>query len=150
MFIKDDFMLHSKTARELFEMVKDLPIIDYHCHLPPEQIAGDYRFKNAFDLFLGGDHYKWRQMRTNGIDEELITGSADDYDKFRAWAETMPYLIGNPLYHWTHLELLRYFGIDEELDGESADRIWNRCNELLTKDGKTARGLIERSNVGIV
>ena len=91
MFIKDDFMLHSKTARELFEMVKDLPIIDYHCHLPPEQIAGDYRFKNAFDLFLGGDHYKWRQMRTNGIDEELITGGADDYDKFRAWAETMPY-----------------------------------------------------------
>ena len=150
MFIKDDFMLHSKTAREMFEMVKDLPIIDYHCHLPPEQIAGDYRFKNAFDLFLGGDHYKWRQMRTNGIDEELITGSADDYDKFRAWAETMPYLIGNPLYHWTHLELLRYFGIDEELDGESADRIWNRCNELLTKDGYTARGLIERSNVEIV
>lgn len=143
-------MLHSKTARELFEMVKDLPIIDYHCHLPPEQIAEDYRFKNAFDLFLGGDHYKWRQMRTNGIDEELITGNADDYDKFRAWADTMPYLLGNPLYHWMHLELKRYFDIDEELDGDSADRIWNRCNELLAKDGYTARGMIERSNVELI
>lgn len=150
MFIKEDFMLHSKTAAELFEMVKDLPIIDYHCHLPPEQLAKDYRFKNAFDLFLGGDHYKWRQMRTNGIDEELITGGADDFEKFKAWAETLPLLIGNPLYHWTHLELLRYFGIEEELTPESAGRIWERCNELLAKDGYSARGLVERSNVELI
>ena len=150
MFIKDDFMLHSKTARELFEMVKDLPIIDYHCHLPPVQIAENYQFKNAYDLFLGGDHYKWRQLRTNGVDEEYITGGAPDYDKFMKWAETMPMLIGNPLYHWTHLELLRYFGVEEELTPETADKIWNQCNELLAKDEFSARGLIEQSNVEVI
>ncbi len=150
MFIKDDFMLHSKTAKELYEMVKDMPIIDYHCHLSPKQIAENYRFKNAYDLFLGGDHYKWRQMRTNGIDEEYITGDKPDFDKFMAWAETMPNLIGNPLYHWTHLELLRYFNIDEPLSPESAKRIWDKCNALLEKDEYSARGLIERSNVEVV
>ena len=150
MFIKEDFMLHSDTAKKLYDLVKDMPIIDYHCHLSPKQIAEDYQFKNAFDLFLGGDHYKWRQMRTNGIEEEYITGDAPDYDKFMAWAETMPMLIGNPLYHWTHLELLRYFGVEEELCPESAKRIWDKCNELLAKDKFRARGLIEQSNVEVV
>lgn len=150
MFIKDDFMLHSKTARELFELVKDLPIIDYHCHLPPAQIAQNYMFKNAYDLFLGGDHYKWRQMRTNGVDEAYITGNASDYDKFMKWAEIMPMLIGNPLYHWTHLELLRYFGVDTELSPETADEIWNKCNKLLAEKNFSAQGLIEQSNVEVI
>lgn len=150
MFIKEDFMLHSKTALKLYDAVKDMPIIDYHCHLSPKQIAENYQFKNAYDLFLSGDHYKWRQMRTNGIDEEYITGDASDYDKFTAWAQTMPMLIGNPLYHWTHLELLRYFGIEEELCPESVERIWDRCNELLAKEEFRARGLIEQSNVEVV
>ena len=103
-FINDDFMLKNQTAKVLYEKVKDLPIIDYHCHISPKMIAENYKFKNAFELFLGGDHYKWRQMRTNGIDEKYITGDADDYEKWEKFAETMPYLIGNPLYHWTHLE----------------------------------------------
>lgn len=146
-FINDNFMLKTKTARKLYDMVKDLPIIDYHCHLNPKQIAENYKFKNAFDLFLGGDHYKWRQMRTNGIDEEFITGGADDYEKFKAFAKTMPYLLGNPIYHWTHLELKRYFGIEETLSEETCKMIWDRCNECLEKDEYRAQGLITRSNV---
>ena len=108
------------------------------------------QFKNAFDLFLGGDHYKWRQLRTNGIDEELITGSGDDYEKFKAFARTMPYLIGNPLYHWTHLELKRYFDISETLSEETCEQIWNRCNECLAKDEYRAQELIKRSNVEVI
>ncbi len=149
-FINDNFMLKTKAARKLYSMVKDLPIIDYHCHLSPKMIAENYKFRNAYDLFLGGDHYKWRQMRTNGIDEELITGKGDDYEKFSAFAKTMPYLIGNPLYHWTHLELKRYFDIDEELSEESCDRIWNRCNECLAKDEFSAQSLILRSGVDVI
>ncbi len=149
-FINENFMLKTETARKLYSMVKDLPIIDYHCHLNPKMIAENYKFKNAFDLFLGGDHYKWRQMRTNGIDEELITGSGDDYEKFKAFARTMPLLIGNPLYHWTHLELKRYFGIDETLSEETCEMIWNRCNECLAKEEFRAQELIKRSNVEVV
>jgi len=149
-FINDNFMLKSKTAKKLYAMVKDLPIIDYHCHLSPKMIAENYKFKNAYDLFLGGDHYKWRQMRTNGIDEKYITGDADEYEKFLAFAKTMPYLIGNPIYHWTHLELKRYFGIDEVLSEESAKRIWDRCNECLARDDYRAQGLIKRSGVEVV
>ena len=149
-FINDNFMLKSETARKLYAAVKDLPIIDYHCHLSPKMIAEDYKFRNAFDLFLGGDHYKWRQMRTNGIDEEFITGNADEYEKFLAFAKTMPYLIGNPLYHWTHLELKRYFDIDETLDESSCKRIWDKCNECLAKDEFSAKNLIRRSNVEII
>ena len=149
-FINDNFMLKNETAKKLYSFVKDLPIIDYHCHLMPKMIAENYKFKNAFDLFLGGDHYKWRQLRTNGIDEELITGSGDDYEKFKAFARTMPMLIGNPLYHWTHLELKRYFGIDEVLTEESCERIWNKCNELLAKDEFRAQELIKRSNVEVI
>ena len=149
-FINDNFMLKTEAARKLYAAVKDLPIIDYHCHLSPKMIAEDYKFRNAFDLFLGGDHYKWRQMRTNGIDEEYITGGADEYEKFKAFARTVPYLIGNPLYHWTHLELKRYFDIDETLNEESCERIWNRVNECLAKDEYSARNLIKRSNVAII
>ena len=149
-FINDNFMLKTETARKLYAAVKELPIIDYHCHLSPKMIAEDYKFRNAFDLFLGGDHYKWRQMRTNGIDEEYITGNADEYEKFLAFAKTMPYLIGNPIYHWTHLELKRYFDIDETLDENSCKRIWDKCNECLAKDEFSAKNLIRRSNVEII
>ena len=149
-FINDNFMLKGETARKLYATVKDLPIVDYHCHLSPKMIAEDYKFRNAFDLFLGGDHYKWRQMRTNGVDEEYITGSADEYEKFKAFARTVPYLIGNPLYHWTHLELKRYFDIDETLNEESCERIWNRVSECLAKDEYSAQNLIKRSNVAII
>ena len=149
-FINDNFMLKTKTAKKLYSMIKDLPIIDYHCHLNPKQIAENYKFKNAYDLFLGGDHYKWRQMRTNGIDEELITGAGDDYEKFKAFAKTIPLLIGNPLYHWTHLELKRYFDIDETLSEKTCDMIWQRCNECLAKDEFRAQELIKRSNVEVI
>ena len=149
-FINDNFMLKNEPAKKLYNMIKDLPIIDYHCHLQPKQIAENYQFKNAFDLFLGGDHYKWRQMRSNGIPEELVTGNADEYEKFRAFAKTMPKLIGNPLYHWTHLELKRYFDIDETLSEESCERIWNKCNECLAKPEFRAQELIKRSNVEVI
>ena len=149
-FINDNFMLKNKPAKKLYAMVKDLPIIDYHCHLSPKQIAEDYRFKNAFDLFLGGDHYKWRQMRTAGVPEELVTGNGDEYEKFLAFAKTLEKLIGNPLYHWTHLELKRYFNIDETLTEESAKRIWDKCNELLAKPEFSAQNLIKRSNVEVI
>ncbi len=148
--INDNFMLKNEPARRLYAMVKDLPIIDYHCHLIPRQIAENYKFRNAFDLFLSGDHYKWRQLRTNGVDEEYITGDADEYEKFKKFAEVMPMLIGNPLYHWTHLELKRYFDIDLPLSGETCEYIWNRCNELLAKDEYRAQELIKRSNVEVI
>ncbi len=149
-FINDNFMLKTETARKLYSAIKDLPIIDYHCHLSPKLIAEDYKFRNAFDLFLGGDHYKWRQMRTNGIDEKYITGDADEYEKFLAFAKTMPYLIGNPLYHWTHLELKRYFDIDETLSEKTCKAIWDKCNECLAKPEYSAQNLIKRSNVEII
>ena len=148
--INDNFMLKNDTARELFEAVKDLPIIDYHCHISPKMIAENYRFKNAYELFLGGDHYKWRQMRTNGVDEKYITGDAEDYDKWLAFAKTMPYLIGNPLYHWTHLELKRYFDIDTPLCEETAKQIWDKVNACLEKDEFTTQGLIKRSGVEVI
>ena len=146
-FINDNFMLKNETAKRLYAEVKDLPIIDYHCHISPKMIAENYKFKNAYELFLGGDHYKWRQMRTNGIDERFITGDADDYEKWEKFAETMPLLIGNPLYHWTHLELKRYFGIDETLSQKTAKDIWDRVNDCLEKDEYSVQGLIKMSNV---
>jgi len=146
-FINDSFMLKTKTAKRLYDKVKDLPIIDYHCHISPKMIAENYKFKNAFELFLGGDHYKWRQMRTNGIDEYYITGDADDYEKWEKFAQTMPLLIGNPLYHWTHLELKRYFNIDETLSEKTAKDIWDRVNACLAKDEYSVQGLIKMSNV---
>jgi len=146
-FINDSFMLKNKTAKKLYDKVKNLPIIDYHCHISPKMIAENYKFKNAFELFLGGDHYKWRQMRTNGIDEYYITGDADDYEKWLKFSQTMPLLIGNPLYHWTHLELKRYFNIDETLSEKTAKDIWDRVNACLAKDEYSVQGLIKMSNV---
>ena len=146
--INDNFMIYNDIGRHLYNSyAKDLPIIDYHCHLSPEQIAKDYRFKNAYDLFLGGDHYKWRLMRSNGISEEYITGNADDYDKWLAFAKTLPYAIGNPMYHWTHLELKRYFDIDDLLCEDTAYEIWDKVNEYLKKPEYSAQGLIKMSNV---
>ena len=149
-FINENFMLKNEVAKKLYNMVKDLPIIDYHCHLNPQMIAENHQFRNAFDLFLGGDHYKWRQMRTAGVDEELITGAGDEYEKFKAFASIMPMLIGNPLYHWTHLELKRYFDIDEPLSAETCEMVWNKCNECLAKEEFRAKALITRSNVEVV
>lgn len=149
--INERFMLKNKTAEELYEKyAKDMPIIDYHCHLSPKQIAEDYRFRNAYDLFLSGDHYKWRQMRSNGVEEKYITGDAPEYEKFLAFAKTHEKLIGNPLFHWTQLELKRYFEIDEILCENNAKKVWDICNEKLASDGYTARGLILRSNVSVI
>lgn len=149
--IQKDFMLQNETARHLYHTYAEgQPIIDYHCHLVPEMIAKDYRFKNATELFLGGDHYKWRQMRTAGIPEELITGTGDDFAKFEAYASIMPGLIGNPLYAFTALELKRYFDVEEPLTRESAARIYAACNERLADSAYSARNLILRSGVEVV
>lgn len=131
-FIHDDFLLHTSMGKRLFhEVAKDLPIIDYHCHLPPEDLATNRRFQDLFEIWLEGDHYKWRAMRANGVDEAYCTGDAAPYEKFLAWAKTVPHTIRNPLYHWTHLELKRYFGIDVLLNEESAPDIWQQANEQL-------------------
>src|SRR5438046_6363571 len=120
-FLDDNFLLQNKTAHQLYHyFAKEMPIIDYHCHLPPDQIANDHKFDNLTQVWLYGDHYKWRAMRTNGINESFCTGNQPDAEKFRKWAETVPYTLRNPLYHWTHLELQRYFNIHELLDGNSA------------------------------
>lgn len=149
-FMDEGFMLKNETAKKLYEEVKDLPIIDYHCHISPKMIAENHRFKNAFELFLGGDHYKWRQLRTNGVEEKYITGDGDDYEKWEAFAKTMPLLIGNPLYHWTHLELKRYFGINEPLSERNARTVWDKINACLKKDEYRAQGLIKMSNVEVI
>jgi glucuronate isomerase len=134
-FMDQDFLLSTGTARELyFEAAAAEPIFDYHCHLNPREIAENRRFPNLAEVWLGGDHYKWRALRSNGVDEQRITGNADPYDKFLAWAETVPRLIGNPLYHWTHLELQRYFDISEPLNRESAPAIWKATNAKLEGD----------------
>ena len=149
-FINEFFMLKGETSKLLYSMVEDLPIIDYHCHLNVRDIAENRRFKNAYEIFLSGDHYKWRQMRTNGIDEKYITGDASDREKFFAFAATLPGLIGNPIYHWTQLELKRYFGIDEILSERSAEDIWHRCNVLLSSDGFSAQDFVLKSDVRII
>jgi glucuronate isomerase len=134
-FISEDFLLHSEAAKRLyFDHVHHLPVIDYHNHLSPEEIATDKKFETITEAWLKGDHYKWRAMRANGLPENLITGDADDLSKFKAWAATVPYTIRNPLYHWTHLELRRPFDIWESLNEESAERIYSYCNQLLQSD----------------
>ena len=149
--INENFMFTNEIGKKLFfDFAKDLPIIDYHCHLVPQMIAEDYKFKDTYDLFLGGDHYKWRQMRSFGIDEKFITGDGDRYEKWLGFARTMPYLIGNPLYHWTALELKIYFGIDEPLTEKSAKKIWDICNEKLKEADFSAKKLIEKSNVEVI
>ncbi|MBQ9967559.1 MAG: glucuronate isomerase [Oscillospiraceae bacterium] len=150
-FIHDDFMLHSTVAKRLYhEFAEGLPIIDYHCHLPVQKIAENHRFADAFELFLGGDHYKWRLMRTNGIGETYITGEADGYEKWLAFCRTLPLAVGNPLYHWTHLELKRYFGVDELLSEKNAKAVWDHIDAMLKRPEFSARGLIRQSNVEVV
>ena len=127
-----------------------MPIIDYHNHLPTDQIAGDKKFENITQAWLYGDHYKWRAMRTNGIDEKFITGDADDFAKFQKWAETVPYTMRNPLYHWTHMELQRPFGVKEILNSDSAEGIYNTCTDLLQKDQFSCRGLLNQFDVRVV
>ena len=147
-FIDDNFLLQSKTSRKLYhEYAKNMPIFDYHCHLDAKEIAENIKYKNITDLWLGGDHYKWRAMRINGVDETFITGNAADYEKFMKWAETIPYCIGNPLYHWTHLELKRYFGINCWLSPKNAEEIWEKCNVKLQKDDCSSKELIKRYDV---
>jgi len=150
-FIHDDFLLQSEPARVLYhEYAARMPIADYHCHLPPQQIAADHRWQNLAQVWLGGDHYKWRALRSNGIDERFITGDASDREKFQAFAETMPYLLRNPLYDWSHLELARYFDIFERLTPATADAVWERANVRLAEPGFSARGLMTRSSVRLV
>jgi len=148
-FIHDDFLLTTKPARELYHTyAKAEPIFDYHCHLSPQLIAANHQFADLAELWLGGDHYKWRAMRSNGVNERFCTGDATPREKFQAWAETVPHTLRNPLFHWTHLELKRYFGIDELLDGKSAERIWKQCNARLPK--LRVHDLLNRSKVAVV
>ncbi|SEO88310.1 D-glucuronate isomerase [Amphibacillus marinus] len=147
-FITEDFMLNSETAKRLYQnYAKDLPIFDYHCHLSPEWIATDYQFNNITEIWLYGDHYKWRAMRANGVPESCVTGDASDEEKFKAWAETLDKLLGNPLYHWTHLELKRYFGIDELLTADNWADMYHQLNQQIRDKQLSARQLIKQSNV---
>jgi len=150
-FIHENFLLHSKTAENLYHSYAcHQPILDYHSHLPPGDIAANRKFANLFEIWLEGDHYKWRAMRANGVAEEFCTGNAAPYEKFAAWARTVPATIRNPLYHWTQLELKRYFGIDELLDEHSAKSVWERANLALQNDGLTSQGILRKFSVRIV
>ena len=150
-FLDKDFLLGSDTARALYhDHAEKMPIVDYHCHIDPNEIADDRRYESITQVWLGGDHYKWRAMRSAGVPERLITGDADPEEKFLAWAETVPKLIGNPLYHWTHLELQRYFGIDEPLSGRNAKAVYRACNEALAKPELSVRGIIKKSSVKLI
>ncbi|MDO4573943.1 MAG: glucuronate isomerase [Planctomycetia bacterium] len=148
-FIHPDFLLETPLAKTLFhQYAEDLPIIDYHCHLPPQQVAEDTRFENLTQIWLYGDHYKWRAMRSNGVAERFCTGDASDREKYDAWAATVPYTLRNPLYHWTHLELNRPFGINDRLlSPQTADSIWDACNEKLAQPEFSARGIMEQMRV---
>ena len=150
-FLNEDFLLKSEFAKTLYhQYAKNLPIIDYHCHLPPQDIAEDRQFKNLTSIWLEGDHYKWRAMRTLGIDEKYITGSASDEEKFNQWAYTVPFTLRNPLYHWTHLELSRYFGIDKLVNPETAIEIYDTSTAALQKPEYSARGILQKMNVEVV
>ena len=150
-FIDDNFLLHTKTAQELYHgFAKAMPIIDYHNHLSPEQIANDINFENLTQLWLYGDHYKWRAMRANGVHEKYITGEAGDYEKFEHWAATVPYTLRNPLYHWTHLELQRYFDIDTILSPETAREIYEACSAKLNMPAFSVKNLLRKMNVKVV
>lgn len=150
-FMDDNFLLQTETAQMLYhEHAKTLPIIDYHCHLEPRMVAEDYRFNSIAELWLGGDHYKWRAMRSNGVAERYCTGDASDWEKFEKWAETVPYTLRNPLYHWTHLELKTAFGITKTLNPSTAKEIYDECNEKLKQPEYSARGLMRRYHVEVV
>ena len=147
-FMDKDFLLETETAKKLFHgYAKNMPIIDYHCHISPKEIAQDIHFDNITQVWLGGDHYKWRLMRSNGVEEYYITGDAPDREKFQKWAESLDRAIGNPLYHWSHLELRRYFGYEGVLNGETAEEVWQLCNEKLRQPEMSARNLIIQSKV---
>ncbi|REK74475.1 glucuronate isomerase [Paenibacillus paeoniae] len=147
-FIQDDFLLQSEIAKKLYhDYAKHLPIIDYHCHLDPKAIAENQRFRNITDIWLGGDHYKWRALRTYGIDEQYITGNASDEEKFEKWSEVLPFTIGNPLFHWSALELKTYFGVESLLSHDNWQDIYQQCNEAISQPDFTTQELITRSNV---
>lgn len=150
-FLDQDFLLHNETAKTLYhEYAAKMPIIDFHNHLSAQEIYENKKFSDLTEVWLGGDHYKWRAMRTLGVVESIVTGSASAEEKFAAWAKSVPYLVGNPLYHWTHMELQRYFGIDTLLNEKSADEIFAKCNEMLQKDVFRVRGLLDMQQVQVV
>lgn len=150
-FIKENFLLENKYAKELYErFAKDLPIIDYHCHLSVKDIAEDRQFQTITEIWIAGDHYKWRAMRALGVQEKYITGDSTDEEKFKKWATTIPYALRNPLYHWTHLELLRYFGITDLLNEKNALKIYNQCNSFLATEAFSVRNLLKKMNVNVV
>src|SRR5215213_9319650 len=150
-FLDENFLLNTKTAQQLYhEYAKQMPIIDYHCHLPPDQIAEDKQFENLTQVWLYGDHYKWRAMRTNGVDESYCTGNKPDFEKFKKWAETVPYTLRNPLYHWTHLELQRYFDVDEILNADSAKTIYAHCSSKLQSKEYSIRNLLRKMDVKVI
>lgn len=150
-FLDKDFLLSTPTANKLYhDYAETMPILDYHCHINPQEIAENKKFNNITEVWLGGDHYKWRQMRSNGVDEKYITGDADPREKFQKWAETLEKAIGNPLYHWSHLELRRFFGYEGVLNGDTAEEVWNLCNEKLQTPEMSVRGLIKMSNVTLL
>ncbi len=150
-FIHDDFILQTETAKRLYhDFAETMPIIDYHCHLSPQEIAEDKRWETLTQIWLGGDHYKWRAMRSNGITEEYCTGDADDWSKFEKWVETLEACYKNPLFHWSHLELSRYFGIDDILTLDNAREVYDKCNALLASPDFSARGLIRKSGVKVI
>ncbi len=150
-FMDKDFMLTNDTAKKLYhDYAANMPIFDYHCHLSPQMMYEDKPFKNITEIFLGGDHYKWRYMRSNGIDEEYITGKKSDYDKFKAFCSCLQYAIGNPLYHWTHLELKRYFGVEEIVTEKNCDKIWEKCNKVISETQMSPAKLINMSNVAVI
>lgn len=147
-FMDKNFLLQTETAKELYHNhAAKMPIFDYHCHINPQQIADDVRFENITQIWLYGDHYKWRGMRTNGVDEKYCTGNATDWEKFEKWAETVPYTLRNPLFHWTHLELKKFFGIEKVLNPETAKEIWDECNAKLQTPEYSVRGIIRMANV---
>lgn len=150
-FINDKFLLHSEAAARLYKSYAERqPILDFHSHLPARDIAENRRFRNLAEVWLEGDHYKWRAMRANGVPERYCSGDADPYEKFLAWAKTVPFTLRNPLYHWTHLELTRYFGIEDLLDERSAPKIWKRANEQLAEGALTTQGILKKFGVRIV
>ena len=150
-FMDDNFLLQTETAQKLYhEHAAHMPIIDYHCHLDPQMVADDHQFKSLTEIWLGGDHYKWRAMRTNGVAEQYCTGDANDWEKFSKWAETVPYTLRNPLYHWTHLELKTAFGINTVLNPDTAREIYDECNAKLSQPEYSARGLMRRYHVEVV
>ncbi len=151
-FMDEDFLLSNETAKTLYhDYAEKMPIVDYHCHINPAEIAQNKQFENITEVWLGGDHYKWRVVRANGYPEKYVTGTeTSDYEKFKAWAATLPKAIGNPLYHWTHLELKRYFGIDTPLNEQTADEIWETCNQKLQTPKLSVRGIIDNSNVKVI